>query len=307
MTLATARERWERFWFPPRTPHRMAGFRILLGLYLLGYFAALAPHVALLFSSHGVYVPFLVPDYAPPPVVAGILFGLTLLLALAVTLGFRTRVTVPLLLLAFLHHYFLGIAVSYTAYDRLIVIYLVVLTFAEGGRVWALTPAASNAPHPACGWGERVLTLQAFMLYFGSGLWKLMNPAWHDGSLLESVHQGMWATPVAFWISGLDLGPQIWTLFAWMTIALELLVGIGFLFRRTQGWAMLGAASFHLANSVILFIPEFLVCVTLAPIFASDSVLQSVAAQLSQTCTRGTNRSADTWTKKGSTGRFPEP
>jgi hypothetical protein len=291
MTLATARARWEGFWFPPRAPHRMAGFRILLGLYLLGYFAALAPHVALLFSSHGVYVPFLVPDYAPAPAVAGILFAVTLSLALAVTLGFRTHVTVPLLLVAFLHHYLLGIAVSYAAYDRLIVVYLVVLTFAEGGRVWALnpvwaltpvqalTPAAASAPHPACGWGERVLTLQAFMLYFGSGLWKLVNPAWHDGRLLESVHQGMWATPVAFWISRLDLGTSHWTLFAWMTIALELAVGLGFLFRRSQGWAMLGAASFHLANSVILFIPEFLVCVTLAPIFASDRLLFAVAAR----------------------------
>jgi len=195
----------------------------------------------------------------------------------------------------------------------LIVIYLVVLAFAESGRVWALTPdravtpAASNAPHPACGWGERVLTLQAFMLYFGSGLWKLVNPVWHDGRLLESVHQGMWATPVAFWISGLDLGPSHWTLFAWTTIGLELAVGVGFLFRRSQGWAMLGAASFHLANSAILFIPEFLVCVTLAPIFASDRVLQAVATRLSLICTRGTNRSTNTWTTKGSTGRLPDP
>ena len=178
-------------------------------------------------------------------------------------------------------------------------IYLVVLAFAESGRVWSLNPdgslnpAGSSAPHPACGWAERVLTLQAFMLYFGSGLWKVMNPLWHDGRLLESVHQSMWATPVAFWISGLDLGPWFWTLFAWATIALELAVGLGFLFRRTQWWAMLGAASFHLMNSVVLAIPEFLVCVTIAPIFASDRLLQSVAARFERLWSRLFRSQAD--------------
>ena len=278
MTGQKALARWEQFWFPPRAPQRMAGFRILLGLYLLAYFGALAPHVTVLFSSQGVYMPFLVPDYAPPPIAAWIVYIGTLALAMAVTVGFRTRLTVPLMLVAFLYHYFLALAVSYTSYDRLSIIYLLVLAFAEGGRVWAVDPADSSAPHPACGWGERLLTMQAFMLYFGSGLWKLMNPQWHDGRLFEGVHQGMWATPVAFWIARLDLSPQIWTLLAWTVILFELLVGLGFLVRRFQWWAMLGAAALHLSNTVILGIPEFLVCICIAPIFASDHLLHSVAA-----------------------------
>jgi hypothetical protein len=256
----------------------MAGFRILLGLYLLAYLGALAPHVTVLFSSQGVYMPFLVPDYAPPPIAAWIVYAGALALALAVTVGFRTRFTVPLLLAAFLYHYFLALAVSYTSYDRIIILYLLVLVFAEGGRVWAVDPAASSAPHPACGWGERVLTMQAFMLYFGSGLWKLMNPQWHNGRLFEGIHQGMWATPIGFWIARLDLSPQIWTLLAWSVVLFELLVGLGFLFRRLQPWAMLGAAAFHLNNTVVLGIPEFLVCVCIAPIFASDRLLQAVSA-----------------------------
>jgi hypothetical protein len=199
----------------------------------------------------------------------------TLALALAVTVGFQTRITAPLLLVAFLYHYFLEIAVSFTTFDRMIIIYLLVLTFAEGGRVWAVSPSDSSAPHPACGWGERVLAMQAFMLYFGSGFWKLVNPVWHDGRFFEGVHQGMWATPVAFWIARLDLGPEIWTLLAWTVIAFEMGVGLCFLFRRTQGWAMLGAAAFHLNNTVILAIPEFLVCICIAPIFVSDRLLQT--------------------------------
>ncbi len=282
MTGAMLRKRWDEFWFPLGAPKRVAGFRILLGLYLFCYFGSMAPHVTLLFSSNGVYVPFLVPDYAPTPVLAWSLFSVTLALALAVALGFRVRVTVPLLLVAFLHHYFLALAVSYAAFDRMIVIYLVVLTFAESGRAWAVSGAESSAPYPACGWAERVLTLQAFMLYFGSGLWKAANPFWHDGKLFESVHQGMWASPLAFWIARLDLGPERWTLLAWLVIALELGVGVGFLFRRTQWWAMLTAASFHLSNTLILVIPEFLVCVCIAPIFASDRLLQSVEAGFDQ-------------------------
>jgi hypothetical protein len=280
--LAALTDRWERFWFQPRAPERMAGFRILLGLYLLVYFGALAPHVALLFSSEGVHVPFLVPDYAPPPLGAWIVYVVTMLLALSVTVGFRTRITAPLLLVAFLHHYFLAIAVAFTTYDRMIILYLLILTFAEGGRAWAVSPDGPSAPHPACGWGERMIALQAFMLYFGAGLWKLMNPVWHDGSFFEGIHQGMWATPLAFWIVRLELGPEVWTLLSWTVIVFELAVGLGFLFRRTRGWAMLAAAAFHLNNTVVLAIPEFLVCVCIAPIFASDRLLRAAQARFSR-------------------------
>jgi uncharacterized membrane protein YphA (DoxX/SURF4 family) len=282
MTPATVLMRWEKFWFPTRTPYRMAGFRILLGLYLLAYFGTLAPHVTLLFSSQGVYIPFLVPDYAPAPVGAWIVYAVTLLLALAVTVGFRTRFTAPMLLAAFLYHYFLGIAVAYSVFDRMIIIYLLVLTFSDGGRVWAVDPADSDAPHPACGWGERILTLQAFMLYFGSGLWKAMNPAWYDGELLEAVFQSMWATQLGFWIARLELGPQVWTLVSWTVIVVELLVGLGFLFPRIRWWAMVAAAIFHLGNALFLGLPEFLVCICIAPIFASDRLLWTVAAQFAR-------------------------
>ena len=176
MTSTTALARWNRFWFSPRAPQRMAGFRILLGLYMLAYCGALAPNVTLLFSSQGVYVPFLVPDYAPGPVGAWILFITMISLAAAVTIGFRTTLTAPLLLGCFLHHYFLSIAVSSSAFDRLIIIYLLVLTVAESGRAWTVSRNDSNAPHPACGCGVRVLSMQDLILFFGSVLLNAMYP-----------------------------------------------------------------------------------------------------------------------------------
>ena len=45
---------------------------------------------------------------------------------------------------------------------------------------------------------------------------------------------------------------------------------------------MLMAVAFHLINTVVLFIPEFLVCICIGPIFASDRVLQTVEVRFKQ-------------------------
>ena len=180
---------WNRALYAPSSGHRLAAVRILLGLYLLGYFGALLPHVTLLFSNQGVYVPYWLPDYAPSPQVAKGIFGITLLASLALTLGWRTAFAAPLLLLSFLYHYFLQIGVTQSSFDRLIAIYLLILCFTDSGQVWGLDARRRGVAQTV--WGERLLAAQTLLLYAGSGLWKLTNPAWHTGTLLYSNMQGI--------------------------------------------------------------------------------------------------------------------
>ena len=85
-------------------------------------------------------------------------------------------------------------------------------------------------------------------------------------------------------VSPQAVAPEIWSLLSLMVIGFELLLGVAFLFRRSQGWAMLAAVAFHLNNTVILFIPEFLVCITIAPIFASDQLLETTESRFTQLC-----------------------
>lgn len=98
---------WDRSWFAPSSPYPLAAVRILLGTFLLAYFLAFAPDVELLFSSRGIYIPYLTPDYGPPPVIAWAVYVALLVACVAFTIGAATAYVTPLLLVLFLYHYFL--------------------------------------------------------------------------------------------------------------------------------------------------------------------------------------------------------
>ena len=269
--MSRALAAWNRFFHAPSGGQRIAAVRVALSLYLLAYFGSMAAHVPLLFSSEGVYLPYLVPDYAPPQAVAVALFALMVGATGALLLGYRTALFAPLLLALFLHHYFLQLAVKQSSFDRLIALDLLVLCFANSGRVFGLD--ARRGPAPAR-WPERVLAIQTVMLYSGAGLWKLFNPGWHSGVLLYANLQGMWATPLAFtWVQQ-DLPPAFWAVSSWLIIALELLLGPLLIMRRTRPIALVLGAGFHLVNCVVLVIPEFLVCLASYPVFVREATLQ---------------------------------
>src|SRR5579872_4931015 len=129
---------WNIFWFRNVQPHSLAAFRILFGSYLLIYFLRFAPDVELMFSTKGVYTPFLLPDLGLPVFGAWMAYFVMLLVIGAFILGFRTRFVTPVLLALFLYYYFLNLAVNNTAFDRLNIIFLAILCFADLDAAWAI-------------------------------------------------------------------------------------------------------------------------------------------------------------------------
>jgi hypothetical protein len=270
---ATPIAAWNRFFYAPSGGQRVAAFRILLALFLLGYFGSMLPHVALMFSSQGVYTPYLVPDIAPPAAIAWALFAAMLACTVALLLGYRSELAAAALLGLFAYHYFLQLAVKESVFDRLIAFDLIVLCFADSGRVWGLDARRAPARAPVV-WAERLLMAQAVLLYTGSGLWKLANPAWHTGVLLRSTMQSMFATSLAFALVRLDLSPAAWTAFSWAVIGFELSMGPLLLVRKTRPLALVLGAGFHLFNCFVLVIPEFLVAMATYPVFIQPATLQ---------------------------------
>ena len=264
-------ERWNGWLYAPSCGLRIALVRVLLGAYLLVYFGAFTGHVELLFSDQGVYTPYALPDYAPPPALAWTIYLAAMLCCALLLIGYRTRVVAPLLLLLFGYHYFLQIAVKESSFDRLIAIDLLVLCCADSGRALGLD-ARRPGPEPTV-WPERMLQLQTVLLYFGPGLWKLLTPAWHDGMLLFSNLQGMWATPLAFRIARAGFSATTWAAFSWSIIAFELLLGPLLLLRRTRPYALLLGALFHALNCVVLVVPEFLISLVAYPVFIAPETL----------------------------------
>ena len=268
---------YDAFWLAESSGLRMAFFRIAFALYMLGYLGVLAPHVSVMFSDEGVYAPYLVPDLAPSPAVAHALFGAMLLLCCGLLAGYRTELCAAALLALYLHHYFLQLAVKQSSFERLIIIYLAVLMFAGAGQRLGLDGLRARAPRVA--WAERLIAAQSIFLYTGSGLWKAVNPAWHGGALLQSTFQGMWATPLGFAIARAELPAAAWTGLSLGVIALELSLGPLLFFRRTRPLGIALALGFHLSNWVLLFIPEFMVCVAALLVFAEEATLERLVAR----------------------------
>lgn len=251
----------------------MALFRAGFGLYLVVYFATLAPHVEVYFSSRGVYVPYLVPDWAPPPAFAWVLFATMELAAVLLALGLWPRAAAAVVLLLFAHHYFLQLATKQSSFERLIFIYLVILAFTKSHHALAPGPASRSAADIPV-WPERLLRFQAIVLYLGAGAWKAFSPHWHTGALLYATFQGMWATPSAFWLVRQGFGEASWTLLSWSVIAFELGLAAALCFRRTRVVGVAAGTIFHLANCVLLTIPEFLLCIASYAAFLPEEPLR---------------------------------
>lgn len=254
---------WNRFWFRDTQPEGYALFRMAFGAALLVYFGSFAPHVATLFSSEGVYVPFLLPDLAPGPIGAWILWGATIVAASLFTLGWRTKWITPLLLVLFAHHYFVSFGIKDTAYDRLFLIFLAVACFAPLDRKWALRRTEGATPVFAA----RLLCFQVAALYFGAGMWKLFNEAWHTGDMMRMTMVGPWGTELARAFVLLELSPTFWTALTWSVIVFEVAAGILVFVPYVRGPVLLAAAAFHLGVWAFLQIPEFLVCLAVYPLF----------------------------------------
>ena len=169
--------RWQALWLEEVDPRPLALFRILFGLYLLAYFARFAGHVELAFSEAGVAFPYGT-AWVPSPPVAWALYAALLACAAAFTLGLRVRWTTPALLALFAHHHALYLAARFSAFDQLILIFLLVCCAAPTDARWALgTPPRDRV----AAWAPRLVLVQLIALYLGAALWKLQMPAWRSG------------------------------------------------------------------------------------------------------------------------------
>lgn len=265
---------WDRFWFGPASAVPVAAFRVLLGGFLIVYFLTMLLDVTLLFSNEGVYMPWLLPDYGPPPIVAWLIYLFTLASMTAFTLGYRTRISTPLTLTLFLYHYFLQLAVKHSTFERLIIEWLVLMCFVESDRVWAIFSKTSDDDPQVAAWIGRLIRYQAIMLYLGSGLWKAAHAHWRSGVLLHATLQGLWSTDLGFWLVRSIPAGDNWAALSQFVIVGEIMVGVFFCFRRTYPIAIISGIAFHLGNVIFLSIPEFLVCITPYVFFIEPATLR---------------------------------
>ena len=264
-------DRWNRYWFQGGRPEPLAAFRILYGIYLLGYFGSFARKLFVVFSTNGVVQPWILPHSAiPTPAVAATLYALWMSFAMAFTLGYRTRWTTPLLLLFYGYFYLLNLAVKDTAYDRLNLILIATACFGNLDSIWAVRPThpvTAITDFPINTWVVRILRLQMCFLYFGAGLWKFSAPAWQGHEMMRWTLAGAWGTPLAFWLVGLGLPNVFYAGLGWSVIVFELIAPFTLSFYSTVKPTVIAGAAFHVGVALLLNIPEFFNCLTIYALF----------------------------------------
>lgn len=300
---------WDNYWFCEISPYPISAFRILFGIYLFIYFIRFLPNVEIMFSNLGIYSPFGIPDIASPLPIAWIIYLLTIGVILMFTVGFWTRFTAPLLLLLFLYYFFLNFAVKNCSYDRIIIIFLFMLSLGKINSVWSLKFAQnkfqvnfqdrfqdrskdqfqnkntliidSDDKEPkVSAWLTRILCLQVILLYFGAGLYKLFQPAWSNGEILKMTLVSNWGTPLAFWIANLNLPNWLYDSITITTVWAETLFGFLLCIRPIQKYIFFFGFLFHLFVWILLSIPEFMLCVITYVLFVEPKVLENIGIHI---------------------------
>jgi hypothetical protein len=271
-------ECWTGFWFAGMSPYPMALFRLLFGCYLLIYFLGGLNHISLFYSNAGVYCPMFIPDVAPSPIVAFILYYTTVVLILALIAGYRVRIVAPLLLIFYLYHFCLNIWVRACSYDRLVAMALLILCLAPSDEVLSVTARKRQTlidpTVPA--WPARLLALHICLFYFSTGLYKVLSPDWHTGAIIKGVMTSEYSSDLAFAVVGLKLPSFLFDIMAVSVIIFELLCPFGFLIRdisiklafskttirlrRVQYYFFLAGILFHIGISLFMQIPQFFIC-----------------------------------------------
>jgi hypothetical protein len=133
------------------------------------------------------------------------------------------------------------------------------LIWAHTGRVWSMD--AKRAPVFGAGgnlvpaWPLYLIRIQIAVIYFTSGLWKIVSPAWRDGSAVHwslnanTFHRFPWILPSA-------LDPLIQAL-TWGTLLFELAFPLLVLSRYTRRLTILAGVGLHISLGLTLEVGVF--------------------------------------------------
>jgi hypothetical protein len=262
--------RWQRFWFAPIPPHIYALLRMALGLVGCGTLLGLRDLSTFWFLDG--LVPLHVGAVGPKQYLiahglghaaGSVLYIVTSVSFVAMTIGFQTRIAVPAALFTSLTQ----VAWNYlplSGADAAMRVFLFCLAWSDSGSVWSvdawsaarrnvagaptLVERSSSAP-------LRLIRFQVALIYLNAGIWKIFNPHWRNGSAVHYVVQsniyrrlphGM---PLAF--------DDVVSLLTYATLAWELSFAFLLLFARTRRIALVAGILIHLGMLVTIEVGPF--------------------------------------------------
>jgi len=264
---------WNRFFFEPQSPLPVAVYRILLGLVILMNHALLWPDVNDWFSDRGA-----LPFATARKVVGGggfnlfnwlphsdasvwMVFLISCLAALTMTLGLLTRASTVVLFLTLLtlQHRNPVILNSGDTFMRIATFFMM---FSQAGAALSLDRLIriargkeSGPPEPRAPWAMRLIQIQLTFVYFYAFIWKSMGTMWLSGTAVYYTSRlaEFWRFPVPY------VFEHIWTIkiWSWATLLVELALGTLIWIKELRYWVLLAGVLLHLGIDYSMNIPLF--------------------------------------------------
>lgn len=270
-------QRWDTWWCRQAPPHALAIVRISFGLFLLVYMATFVPYTSMLFSDAGMVLPRFI-SAIPSVAQARILMGTLVAAIVCMTIGYRFRLAMVVILAISAYFWLLQWHMFSTSYVRLFTVLLVVLTFSGADRTLSLRMKRQHgswlAAEPISILPQRLIAVQVTATYVGVGLQKLVLSTWQSGDVLAYSFVGLWATPLAFWVSRLNLPMSFYDVMVEATILLEIFIPIGLWYAPWRKWAVAGGVAFHFGVTIFLGIWWFMALYPLYILFPEPEVTE---------------------------------
>jgi hypothetical protein len=224
-------------------------YRAALGFLIFVESAQWLPYSVELFSNAGFHVPHIPGFPTPEPLIA---FNLVLALmgtSLMVCLGLFTRTSLAVTLV--LWSYLYGIdRLNEKSAHTIAMLGLFLLLFSACHQRYSLDNwlrkrrGLAEYPGEASIFMLRILQLAFANIYFFSGLVKMQNPQWVDGTAFTQVLNCRWVSPIGTMIYKLQL-PVIGRIGGLFTILFELFEGFFLLTPQTKYFGIALGLFFH--------------------------------------------------------------
>ena len=266
-------QKWNYFFFRSCPPHALALLRIIFGLFIFFQWLIKTPYISMMFSNEGLSIPFrtfaspLLTTLLSPPssLIAWTLFTLFLITLLLFTIGagFRTSITLILLLYAYYHQ--IGLHAFFMTFERLYVFVFFVLLWSGADQTLSYRSfhkyGSIFAWEPISIFPQRLLALQISATYLGVGWQKLILPAWQGGEILSYSLVSMWGTRFGHWLAGLNLPISFYDAANWLLKFLQFLLPLGLWIPKWQWLFFVGGAIFHVTIAATISMWWFLIMV----------------------------------------------